>query len=170
MNLDHVSPKTVRLWAMVDSNVTYTFAIPPIAERFIGLLYRVDRWLGGSAVLPAFDAIHMLFVCLFGVMVSIWVVARLVRPIGIFALVDGYGRIVVSALLLYFILVLGAPRVLLFFVFTEMLGAVAQLWAVYRKPDMAPSPVVAQTRVRKPIKSIGFARRKRRRVRAPSPR
>ena len=169
MNLDHVSPKTVRLWAMVDSNVTYTFAIPPIAEGFIGLLYRVDHWLGGSAVLPAFDAIHMVFVCLFGVMVSVWVVARLVRPIGHFALVDGYGRIVVSALLLYFVLILGAPRVLLFFVFTEMLGSVAQLWAVYRKPDVAPPPVVAETRTRRAFKSTGFAKRKRRRVRAPSP-
>ncbi len=77
----------------------------------------------------------MFFVCLSGTLVAIWCVARYLKPIGVFALIDGWGRVWISLLIVWFVAVEGAPRVLLLFIVTEMIGAVAQLHEVYlRKP------------------------------------
>jgi hypothetical protein len=133
MNLDDVSPKTVRLWAWVDSSVTWTLAIPPMAKVFISTLYRINGWIGGESVAPAFLPVQLFFVSLSGVLISLWVLARLLHPVPVFALLDGWGRVAVSALLIYFVLVAGAPRVLLLFVVTEMAGAIGQLRVVYRR-------------------------------------
>jgi hypothetical protein len=133
MNLDDVSPKTVRLWAWVDSSVTWTLAIPPMAKVFISTLYRINGWIGGESVAPAFLPVQLFFVSLSGVLISLWVLARLLHPAPVFALLDGWGRVAVSALLIFFVLVAGAPRVLLLFVVTEMAGAIGQLRVVYRR-------------------------------------
>lgn len=133
MNLDHVRPKTVRFWAWVDSSVTWTLALPPMAEVFIRTLYRINGWLGGEAVAPLFLPVQLFFVSLSGVLISLWVLARLLHPAPVLALLDGWGRVGVSALLLYFVLGAGAPPVLLLFVITEMAGAIGQLRDVYRR-------------------------------------
>jgi len=134
MRFEHVPPRTVRFWAWVDSSVTYTLALPFVAPGFLRLLYRINGWMGGAAIVPAFEPIQWFFVCLSGAMVSLWVIVRLLRPLGIFAVIDGYGRIWVSALILYFVILEGAPQVLLLFVGTEMAGAIAQLRIAYRNP------------------------------------
>jgi hypothetical protein len=139
MNLDRVRRKKVRFWALVDSSVSYTLALPPLAEHFISLLYYVNGKLGGGSVAPAFTPLQMFFVCLSGSLISLWCVARYLKPIGLFALIDGWGRVWVSLLIVWFVVVEGAPRVLLLFIATEMLGAVAQLHEVYRRP---PPPAV----------------------------
>jgi len=135
MNLAGVRRRTVRFWAIVDSSVSYTLALPPLAEHFVPMLYYVNGKLGGDAAAPPFTPMQMFFVCLSGSLISLWCVARYVKPIGVFALIDGWGRVWVSLLIVWFVAVEGAPRVLLVFIVTEMLGAVAQLREVYlRKP------------------------------------
>jgi hypothetical protein len=133
MNLEPISPKTIRFWAWVDSSVTWTLALPPMAEVFIRTLYRINGWIGGESIAPAFLPVQLFFVSLSGVLISLWVLARLLHPAPLFALLDGWGRVAVSALLIYFVFVTGAPKVLLLFVITEMAGAIAQLRAVYFK-------------------------------------
>ncbi len=138
LNLDRVRRRKVRFWAIVDSSVSYTLALPPLAEHFISLLYSINGKLGGSTVAPAFTPLEMFFVCLSGSLVGIWCIARYLKPIGVFALIDGWGRVWISLLIVWFVAVEGAPRVLLLFVVTEMIGAVAQLHEVYlRKPPVA---------------------------------
>jgi hypothetical protein len=132
---DHVPAATVRFWAWVDSGVTWMLAFPPAAKRFISGLYAVNGWLGGSAVPPPFEPIHWLFVSLTGSLVSIWVAIRLLHPIGLMAVVDGFGRIWIVGVLVWFIVVLGAPPVLWLFVLTEGVGGVAQLRAALRFSD-----------------------------------
>lgn len=134
MAYDHVSPRTVRFWALVDSSVAWPLAIPPLAEWFIRTLYTANGWLGGVSKAPVFEPIHLLFVCLLGGLVTVWVVARWMQPLGLFAWLDGWARAFVATLLLYFIICRDAPPVLYFFVFTELAGTVGQLGAVYRKP------------------------------------
>ena len=135
MNLSGVRRRTVRFWAIVDSSVSYTLALPPLAEHFVSMLYYVNGKLGGDATAPAFTPMAMFFVCLAGTLVALWCVARYVKPIGMFALIDGWGRVWISLLIVWFVTVEGAPRVLLVFIVTEMLGAIAQLREVYfRKP------------------------------------
>ena len=137
MNLDRVRRRKVRFWALVDSSVSYTLALPPLAEHFVSLLYYVNGKLGGVATAPAFTPLQLFFVCLSGSLISLWCVARYLKPIGLFALIDGWGRVWVSALIVWFVAVEGAPRVLLLFIVTEMLGAIAQLHEVYRTKPMA---------------------------------
>lgn len=133
MNLDRVRRKTVRFWAMVDAAVSYTLALPPLAEHFLSALYFLNGKLGGDPTVPVFGPLQLFFVCLTGSMVSIWCLARYLKPIGLFALIDGWGRVWISALIIYFVAFAGAPRVLLMFVVTEMAGAVMQLREVYKR-------------------------------------
>jgi hypothetical protein len=134
MRLDHIPPATVRFWAWVDSSVTWVLALPPAAQGFIALLYRINGWLGGAAAPPPFAPIQLFFVCLSGVLISLWVAVRLIWPLGALAYADAWGRIAVSALIFYFLACTDAPGVLAFFIFTEMAGAIAQLRAAHRFP------------------------------------
>ncbi|WP_051749553.1 hypothetical protein [Nevskia soli] len=143
MRFDHVPPGTVRFWAWVDSSVTLTLAIPPVAVGFLHLLYRVNGWLGGQDVLPEFAPIHLFFVCLSGVLISLWVLVRLLHPVGVLAFADAMGRAVVASLIVYFLVCTDAPRVLGLFVFTELAGSVAQFRAVLRQPAH-PQPDAAR--------------------------
>ena len=107
MNLDRVRRRKVRFWAIVDSSVSYTLALPPLAEHFVSLLYYVNGKLGGEATAPVFTPLQMFFVCLSGTLISLWCVARYVKPIGLFALIDGWGRVWVSLLIVWFVAVEG---------------------------------------------------------------
>ena len=137
LNLDRVRRRTVRFWALVDSSVSYTLALPPLAEHFVSLLYYVNGKLGGDATVPVLAPLQLFFVSLSGSLIGLWCIARYLKPIGLFALIDGWGRVWISALIVWFVAVEGAPRVLLLFIVTEMLGAVAQLRAVYRTRPLA---------------------------------
>jgi hypothetical protein len=113
--------------------------LPPLAEHFISLLYNINGKLGGEANAPPFPPTAMFFVCLSGSLISLWCIARYLKPIGLFALIDGWGRVWISLLIVWFVAVEGAPRVLLLFVVTELLGAIAQLHEVYfRKSPLTP--------------------------------
>lgn len=131
IKLDRVRRRKVRFWAIVDSSLSYTLALPPLAQHFISLLYSINGKLGGSPTAPAFTPLQMFFVCLSGSLIGLWCIVRYLKPIGLFALIDGWGRVWISLLIVWFVAVEGAPRVLLLFVITEMLGAVAQLHEVY---------------------------------------
>lgn len=140
LNLDRVRRRKVRFWAIVDSSVSYTLALPPLAEHFISLLYYLNGKLGGDPTPPEITAFQLFFVCLSGTLIALWCLVRYLKPIGLFALLDGWGRVWVSLLIVWFVAVEGAPRVLLLFIITEMIGAVAQLYEVYgRKPLAVPA-------------------------------
>ena len=130
---EHVSLTTVRFWATIDSGVL-ALATPWTASWFLQALYWFNGWLGGAASPPDFGAMQMFFVNLSGVMVAVWVIARWLHPIGLMALIDGAGRLVVAALLIAYILWTDAPPALWFFVFTETVGAVPQLRACLAAP------------------------------------
>ena len=135
IHLERVRRRKVRFWAIVDSSVSYTLALPPLAEHFVSLLYYLNGRLGGDPTPPSIAPMQMFFVSLSGSLVGLWCIARYIKPIGLFALIDGWGRVWISLLIVWFVAVEGAPRVLLLFIVTEMLGAIAQLYEVYlRKP------------------------------------
>ena len=140
LNLDRVRRRKVRFWAIVDSSVSYTLALPPLAEHFIALLYHVNGRLGGDPVAPPLVPLQMFFVSLSGSLIALWCIARYIKPIGLFALIDGWGRVWISLLILWFVGVEGAPRVLLLFIVTEMAGAISQLHEVYRDKPPLPAP------------------------------
>ncbi|MEC9365023.1 MAG: hypothetical protein VYC42_17520 [Pseudomonadota bacterium] len=134
---DHVPARTVRFWAWLDSGVTLMLALPPLAPKFIAMLYWANGLIGGTVEAPAFEPIHYLFVYLTGTLVSVWVIARLLHPIGLFAVIDGWGRLYVALALAWVILGMDGPPILWLFVFTEGAGTVGQLRAAYRRPKAA---------------------------------
>lgn len=131
MRYDHIPASTVRFWAWLDSAVTWMLALPPLAPKFIATLYWLNGLVGGTSTPPAFEPIHLLFVCLTGALVSTWVIARLLHPVGLMAVIDGWARLYVALVLVWFIVVLDGPPILWLFVFTEGAGTVAQLRAAY---------------------------------------
>ncbi|HSW12587.1 MAG TPA: hypothetical protein VLI06_07075 [Solimonas sp.] len=133
MRYSHIRPSTVRFWAWLDSAVTVMLALPPLAPKFIAMIYWLNGRIGGVSTPPAFEPIHLLFVCLTGSLVSVWVVARLLHPIGLLAVIDAWARLWVALLLAYMILGMGAPPVLWLFVFTEGAGTAAQLRAAWSR-------------------------------------
>lgn len=130
---DHVPAATVRFWALLDTGVL-SLALPFTAPLFIGGLYGLNGLLGGVSTAPAFDPLALFFVNLSGVLVLVWVAARLLHPVGVLALVDAVGRLLVSVLIAWYIVAEGAIPALWLFVGTELAGAIAQGRAVLRRP------------------------------------
>lgn len=97
-------------------------------------LYWGNGLLGGTAEAPTFAPVQLLFVCLMGALVSVWVVARWLHPTGLMSVIDAWGRSYIALLLGGFIVVQNAPAILWLFVFTEGIGGVAQLRAAYCPP------------------------------------
>ncbi|MDH4459272.1 MAG: hypothetical protein QE272_11260 [Nevskia sp.] len=130
---DHVPAATVRFWALLDTGVL-SLALPFTAPLFLGGLYWLNGLLGGVSSAPPLDPLALFFVNLSGVLVLVWVAARLLQPIGLLALIDAVGRVLVSLLIAYYIVIEGAIPALWLFVGTEMAGAIAQGRAVLRRP------------------------------------
>lgn len=128
---DHIPVSTVRFWAWLDTAVTWLPAIPPLSIYFISGLYTMNGWIGGVAQAPAFEPIHLVFVSLMGSLVTVWCLARILYAAPWMAVVDGWGRLWVGATLVWFLLAGGLPPILWMFVFTEWIGAFAQLRAAY---------------------------------------
>lgn len=130
-SFDHIPLTTVRFWAWLDTAVSWMPAVPPLSAFFIGGLYTMNGWIGGVAQAPVFDPIHLVFVSLMGSLVTLWCVVRILYTASWMAVVDGWARLWVGATLVWFLLAEGAPPVLWMFVFTEWIGAFAQLRAAY---------------------------------------
>ena len=142
---DHIPTKTVRFWAWLDTAVTWMPAIPALSIYFLNGLYWMNGLLGGSATPPATEPIHLVFVSLMGSLVTLWCVVRIVWVQGWMAAADGWGRLWIGATLVWFIVGYGAPPILWMFVFTEWIGAFAQLRAAY-----APRPVAGSISIASP--------------------
>ena len=89
----HGYAETSRMWRPL---------IPRLAEHFIVLLYNINGRLGGDPTVPVLVPLQMFFVCLCGTLIGLWCIARYLKPIGLFALIDGWGRVWVSLLIVWF--------------------------------------------------------------------
>ncbi|RYZ35728.1 MAG: hypothetical protein EOO71_34395 [Myxococcaceae bacterium] len=118
--------RIIRGSALYDLIVTLPFATPWTAEAVLSLM----RWtheslsLGGEAM-PAFSAMPLFFVSLFGVLAVLWAVVRVVQPTAFHGAVDTVGRAVVAT---WMVLALsqGATQVLIVFLVMELAGMFAQ--------------------------------------------
>lgn len=128
-DIEHVPPRTVRFWALFDTGVL-ALALPFTAPLFLRGLYWLNGMLGRTAAVPALDPLAMFFVNLSGLMVLVWIVARLLHPSGTMALIDTIGRCAVSLLIAYYIVAEDLIPILWLFIGTEMAGAIAQLRAM----------------------------------------
>jgi hypothetical protein len=117
------------VWAggLYDLVVTFPFAFPGIVLWQLNFLRTAQGWLGMIGEFPSFGPFHLFFVNLFGSIVAIWAVLRIIRPEPLFGLFDGIGRALFSAWMLYYLLVLHIPPIVFVFVVPEVLFGIAQL-------------------------------------------
>ena len=82
-----------RIGAIYDLAVTSPFATPWTAALTLGVLGKLHDSLNlpGDAM-PDFETPHMLYVTLFGIIVTLWSVVRIVRPIPLLIAADTIGR------------------------------------------------------------------------------
>jgi hypothetical protein len=130
-DFSHIPVKTVRFWAWLDTAVSWMPALPFLSIHFVGGLYWMNGLIGGVAKAPAFEPIHLVFVSLMGSLVTLWCYVRIRHAQGWMSAVDGWGRLWIGATLVWFLLVGDVPPIFWMFVFTEWIGAFAQLRAAY---------------------------------------
>jgi hypothetical protein len=123
----------VRAVALFDLVVTAILAFPVSGRGFVDLVFRLNGYFGGVSTSPAFDSVHWLFVNLAGVLGVVWALARLVEPSRLLASLDAAGRVAVSILILWYVVLGSAPGMSLAAVVTELAGAVVQV-CVARDP------------------------------------
>jgi hypothetical protein len=82
-----------RIGALYDLAVTALFATPWTAALVLSVLGKLHHSLGlpGEAM-PEFDTSHLLYVTLFGIIVTLWSVVRVLRPIPLLIAADTIGR------------------------------------------------------------------------------
>ncbi len=137
--------RAVRGWALLDLVVTAAFALPPLLPLFLDGVYAVNGALGGADTPPPVAPLHAFFICLAGALGVLWALVRIRTPTATLGASDAIGRLWVGLLIVYFVGVAGAPRVLLLFVLSELAGALHQAVVLRRSvgmgdPTTGPSP------------------------------
>ena len=132
--------RIVWISALYDLVVTATFATPWTARALLDWMARLHETLGlRGAPPPSFGGLHLFFVSLFGTVVVMWSLLRLLRPRPEHGLVDGLGRAAFSA---WQILALasGQSRLIMVFLVPEIAFGIVQL-AGYARLARAPARV-----------------------------
>lgn len=118
--------RTIRFWASLDLIFTGLLATPLTAQWFVATAYWANGFIGGSIEAPLFDPLHWLFVCFTGGLGVLWAIVRLRYPRRELGLADAVARLWMAGLISYFIFAEGVAPVFLFFVATELAGAIHQ--------------------------------------------
>ncbi|GAA6154767.1 hypothetical protein [Pyruvatibacter sp.] len=102
-------------------------ALPYFSEIYITILKFAHFQLGLAGGFPGFAPLHWVFINTTGILAVLWACIRLRYPVRDFALADAYARIVVAAILVFWIWQ-GATPLLTLFVATEIGGALYVVW------------------------------------------
>ena len=91
-----------RIGAIYDLGVTAPFATPWTAALVLNVLGQLHNSLAlPGDVIPAFGTSHLLYVTLFGIIVTLWAAVRLIRPIPLLIAADTVGRAAFSMTFLW---------------------------------------------------------------------
>ena len=115
-----------RVGAIYDLIVTAGFATPWTASFLLGALAQADELFGlPGSPMPHFEPSHVLFVTLFGVVVTMWAVVRVLWPVPLLIAADTVGR-AAFALAFVWALAAGHSTVIVAFLVLEVTFLVAQ--------------------------------------------
>jgi hypothetical protein len=115
-----------RVGAVYDIVVTAGFSTPWTATLLLGLIAHVHDLLGLSGDdTPHFATPHLLYVALFGIVVTMWGVVRTIWPVPLLIAADTVGR-AAFALTFIWALTAGHSTVLVGFLALELVFLVAQ--------------------------------------------
>jgi hypothetical protein len=134
-----------RAGAIYDLITTVGFATPWTATLVLGILADVHSELGlAGDPMPTFETSPLLFVTLFGVIVTLWSVVRILRPVPLLIAADTIGRAAFSTFFIWSLLE-GHSAVVVAFLVPEVSWLVAQAIGVRKalKDDRDGVPVPA---------------------------
>ncbi len=115
-----------KIGAIYDVVVSAGFATPWTASFVLRALSSIHDGLGlPGSEMPAFETSHLLFVTLFGIVVTMWSVVRILRPIPLLIAADTAGRAAFS-LAFVWALAKGHSTVIIPFLVLELGFLVAQ--------------------------------------------
>jgi hypothetical protein len=145
-----------RVGAIYDLVVTVGFATPWTAALVLSLMGHVHDGLGlPGASMPEYETSHLLFVTLFGVVVTMWSVVRVISPTPLLITADTVGR-ATFALAFIWALAEGHSAVIVAFLVLELGFLVAQALGV-RKALRADS-AARSVRSRRAVGAAAMAR------------
>ncbi len=121
----------VRIGGVYDLAVTFPFAIPYLASIQIALLASLNQYLGFSGTIPVFEPLHLLFINLFGTIVSFWSILRIHKGEPIFGLYDSMGRFLFSSLMIFYLLQYHVSQVVVLFLIPEIIFGIIQLYGYW---------------------------------------
>ncbi|MFF2494328.1 hypothetical protein [Agromyces sp. NPDC058064] len=125
-------PRWGRAGAIYDLVVTVGFATPWTAAAVLGLTRWAHDALGlPGAQLPEFGATALMFVAMFGTVVTMWAVARILRPEARFIAIDTVGRVLFSLWMIWALLN-GQSTTIVVFLIGEVVWFALQLSGLTR--------------------------------------
>ncbi len=91
-----------RVGAIYDLVVTAGFATPWTASLILGVLAHIHSTLGlPGAPMPEFESFHLFYVALFGIVVTMWSVVRIIWPVPLLIAADTFGRAAFSLMFIW---------------------------------------------------------------------
>jgi hypothetical protein len=125
--------------AAYDLIVGAPLAIPATTTFDLNMLFSINSWLGLGGGMPVFDAIHLLFISLFGLWASAWGAFKLwsMQP-GLIRL-DLIMRYAVLAVLVWYALTTEVHGLIYVFIAMDILWVVLNTWAMRQLPKSQES-------------------------------
>lgn len=121
---------TVRRLSWVDIVLVSPMAVPGLAGLILSIAEAIDGMLGLASPLGDLSTMGMVFVHVVGILATVWSIARIKEPTLLLAKLDAWARLAVTAVLLFYMAMLG-PSVLFFlFLASEIIGAALQFLAI----------------------------------------
>ncbi len=114
-------------------------ALPPVAAGYIDWLHAVNASLGDPLAKPEFGPIELIFANMFGAVMCIWAIGRVLQPSADLAFYDMWIRLAITSIFASYALTGTAPVVMYFFMLLDIVLAVANYWAC--RNWHTPSPV-----------------------------
>jgi len=124
--------RIVWLGALWDLLLTLPFATTWTAQAMIDLLRLLQMSLGLSGELPVFEPMHLIFVNLFGTVVTLWALIRLRDPQPHYGLADGIGRLAFAGWMALYLWGYGGTQLLGAYLVFELIWSGAHLHAWWR--------------------------------------
>ena len=91
-----------RVGAIYDIVVTAGFATPWTASLILGLSAHIHNAFGlPGAPMPEFESFHLFYVALFGIVVTMWSMVRIIWPVPLLIAADTLGRAAFSSMFIW---------------------------------------------------------------------
>lgn len=111
----------VRATGYYDAGLMLLFVLPGVVPWTLGLIARIDALLSLPGQVGSFEPFALFFVNMMAAITMAWAVARAHDPKPAYGFWDGVTRLLITALMIYYVAFLNVTAVLLAFAAVEVL-------------------------------------------------